>query len=414
MLRKADWKADQYDYDLLSEVDDRDCCICLSRRSMEMILAVSRAAHWKTRYYSETEQVIDEDAIDRWASKLEGQIVAGLGNCCGDGYITRLNEDNIFQISYDGGETWTDAPELDPRNTSTRFPPLGGSGETTRCMSAENMVVVLQSFADELIAALAVNSAITGLVALILAFAATLLSGGSLGAPAFALAAAVFAVGSTALESALTVEFWDAVKCALFSHMEDDGTITNAGLDGAYAEIAGEFTGAALTFIGHTFETLGAIGMSNAGSTGSSEGDTCDTCGCEPENWIMIQFTFQAALGFDIPDGWSYENTGTLVSAGILLNEIGEYFRVVKDDGIPVRVMQTATYGETTVSTDAGVIIKTDDGPPVRQKVCTNPNGNVWNVQTGGRMSTAFRNTLCHNGIEGDATISLMQIWYCP
>ncbi len=282
--RPQTWKAVQWDYDFLSSIDDRDCCVCLSRRSMYMILAMTDSAHWTTRYFSDAFSSVDPNTIDEWASKLEGQIVAGLDNCCGGGYTTRINSDGAFQISYDGGATWTNAPDLDPRNNSTVFQPLPlAEGEVTRCAAAENIVAILDEMTSQLATQLTAGASLLEIVAVLLAMIAIFLSGGALAPIITGFAGALIGFGGAAITAAFTSDVWDLVLCAIFENISDDGSISQSQLDDIYSDLDADLDGAAIVILGDWFNALGPVGMTNAGRTGNSSGTGCEEC-CVPEN----------------------------------------------------------------------------------------------------------------------------------
>ena len=88
----------------------------------------------------------DEDEI-RAARQQVNEIMAAFMevcmDCCGQLEIplTRVDENGHYQQSTDGGETWTDTPQFDPRNTIPRTPPYPpADSDNAQCAYADSIV----------------------------------------------------------------------------------------------------------------------------------------------------------------------------------------------------------------------------------------------------------------------------------
>lgn len=404
-------------------------CICIPcdrNHALAFLGQLNELTYWSVWQRDDAHTAKDAarvwmDILDDASRQLNECGVFDMTSPCGcdhEGRQFRINEDGEYQYSDDGGVTWIDAPELDPRNNSIQFPPVGAASETSRCKAARNIVSQMQSQLADFVDNLSAFGTLAAIVGSIISIAAVFLSGGTLAPVVAAFAVVMLNAGDTAVAAAFTSTVWDDLHCAIFCNIGDDGSVTDAQISSILEQAADTITGLAYTIIEHWFSLYGSVGLSNMGAVGNADGDDCDECGCDCtlETATVLEFRFQAALpgGFFIPPGWDYEGSGTLVSTGILLDNPGEYLKIFKEDGTPVRVIQSATYGETTVGTDCGVIVRTDDAFPTLSKVCTNPNGNVWQpLGLGGRLSTGFRSTLC-DCPTGAATISLWQLWVCP
>lgn len=274
------WKAFQLDYDDLVVAPETSCCVCLSERSMRMILAVADQWHWTTRYYSDTGATIDGDLIDAWASKLEAQIVAGMNNCCGGGYITRIGDNGQLEVSYDGGATWTPAPDQDPRNTSIQFPPLPDSITNQACAGAENATANFEAFVDQLADILDAGGGFTLVVGAVIALASFWLSGGTLAALIIPVMGGFISAGGSSIRAAIDSDVLEAFKCCVFSNIQSDASFTDitAVLDCINEDI----TGLANTLAWNIVNWMGPVGLTNWARTGSADGDGCDGCECEP------------------------------------------------------------------------------------------------------------------------------------
>lgn len=286
MLPPFTWKGLQMDYDELSLSGDGSCCICLSERAMQMILAVSDQFHWTTRYYSPTAAAIDAETVDEWASALERQIVSGLNDCCGSDpsnpTLTRLSIDGVVEISTDGGETWTEAPGLDPRITSMQFPPLlGEDGETKQCQAATNLAEYAEAWVEQLADVLDVGGLV---VAAIAEAAAIFLSAGVLVALAAPLGGLLISLGGSALRAAFDSETWDNFRCDALCCFGEDGLLTAGGWADLINRV-NDYPGAAGVILSGLLQLMGVLGCNNIAASGSAAGDECndcDDCECDP------------------------------------------------------------------------------------------------------------------------------------
>jgi hypothetical protein len=240
--------------------------------------------------------------------------------------IYRIGSDGIYEYSDDGGETWTDAPELDPRNTTTQAPPLTPDGDVSKCAGAENVVAAMQNQVAEYIDGLGLSSSIAAIGAVIVGFAAVFVSGGTLAPVVAALAVALITAGVSAVTAAFTSDVWSDFKCAVFCNIADDGTITPAAFEQIKADMAGDIVGVAYDILSKNMDVFGAGGMTNQARTGSGSGASCGDCECEPCDpdfeftrltWSFLGCTTGTpdVVGTRCNDGghnrWALDDTGT-------------------------------------------------------------------------------------------------------
>lgn len=105
MQHKKNWKASSLDYDFLLAQDDTNLfVVCMTELERQILLAVLKPAAWKTRYFSDTQE-IDEDVIEAWAAKTALMLMENCMNCSSvyivNQEIHALYIDNLF-ARYDG------------------------------------------------------------------------------------------------------------------------------------------------------------------------------------------------------------------------------------------------------------------------------------------------------------------------
>lgn len=89
MESRKDWKTLQFNYDDLIDTPEHSCMYCLTDRQVKMILAQTEYIGWTTRYFSNNQNVIDQDKIDAWRAELEDALM-------GNGCFEELNTQQYF------------------------------------------------------------------------------------------------------------------------------------------------------------------------------------------------------------------------------------------------------------------------------------------------------------------------------
>lgn len=281
---RATYKALLLDYDALLAYSDDECCYSLSEREIQMLLAFVDYIGWKTRYIA-TETEIDQDLIDAWSGNLARKLMSG---CCPDEDLGRFTDEGVWQTSPDGGVTWVDSPESDPRNTYIQAPPLpGADGDTKRCAAADNVRDMFLQYRDNLMDLLSTGSTIIAIVAGILAFLAVITgaSGAAIGISVLlmGLAAQLLTMTPEMVEDQITPEVLEDFKCLVYCRMESSGQITYNNWLGLLQDIAASFSGFPENFFYQTVNAMGYIGISNAGTIGVATADDCTACLCGDE-----------------------------------------------------------------------------------------------------------------------------------
>lgn len=280
---KDSYKTFLWDYDDLLTRSDEECCYSLSEREVQILLAQLDPISWKTRYQP-TSTEIDQSLILHWRGNLARKLMSG---CCPDDEtLSRFTEDGIFQTSEDGGETWTDNPGADPRNDAVGAPPLPGTGESTKCASADNARDYFKSIRDQMISLLEAGTTILAIIAGLIGALGVLagLTGVGVGISVllFGMAAGLLSLTPEEVAEQIDDEALETFKCILFCHMEENGQFTYANWVLVLADIDDQFTGFPHEFFHGLVAAMGYISLSNAGTIGAATADDCD-CGCEPE-----------------------------------------------------------------------------------------------------------------------------------
>lgn len=276
------YKATLFDYDELLSKSEDECCYSLSAREVQLILAQLDYISWKTRYRP-TLTEISQEIIDNWQGNLARKLMSG---CCpGDGTIGRFGEDGQWETSSDGGETWTPAPEDDPRNNYVGAPLLPGApSDAKRCAAADNVAAQFLAQRDYIISLLTEGTKLIALVAGILAFLAVIagIGGATIGISVLlmGMASALLTMTPESVEEQIDATALETFKCLVYCHMDTDGQLTYDEWLLLLQDIRNEFDAFPETFFYSTTNAWGYIGMNNAGTIGAATAADCGDCGC--------------------------------------------------------------------------------------------------------------------------------------
>jgi len=191
----------------------------------------------------------------------------------------RWNEgtDTVEQTP-DGGETWVETPELDPRyGAGFRRPPL--TGEDARCNAAARQAAAWEEVYNIFMESTDALQFLAIILQILLALAGGV---GVLIGLIFLIFDALIFIGKENMEAQFSEEVWDEIMCIIYRNIGEDGQISEAQLSDIYEEIGSTYPGTVyntLIEIGHLF---GEVLLSNASVERAETGD-CEDCPlCEP------------------------------------------------------------------------------------------------------------------------------------
>lgn len=184
---------------------------------------------------------------------------------------------DTVQYSPDGGETWIDSPENDPRQVN-HYPPIDTADP--RCDAAARMVALIQQLEAQLEASLlasAFGAEVATLILLILAFIPLI---GVLTAVIIGLYAQLVPLGYAAVHAAFDGFDWDDLTCKIYAALGVNGVMNENGLAQLQAGIA-SYTSNQQTVLLGILSIVGFGGLNDAASTRGETGD-CSAC---PTTW---------------------------------------------------------------------------------------------------------------------------------
>lgn len=315
--------------------------------------------------------------------------------------------DCIFD-TYDGGETWVDAPISDPRKSDVyrTIPPSDG-----KCNSAASMVRYTETMVNQAIQLIDATTLSVDAVTLIIS---TLVILGPFGVFAIAVLAfwtLVVGIGSVTLGAEFSPELYDLLLCIINSRLETDGTLTDAGLALIYADIDASTMDADVKLVLHAiYGLMGAVGLSNAGGLGLDT-DNCDDCTCEDNDLTASDGMFEVYPsdwgegGAWIP-GTGWQSTYTYFAGA-------NAWRV----GIRKRCMITATIGfhvlaTITENSVAGIkVTRVSDGYVILHQTESNQGAGhpLLYYGLGGTYTTEVYIELYSSTATGTVTYELLQ-----
>lgn len=358
-----------FNYDWINEQTGQ-CEYCLTDAQVQLIFTMLDYIGWQTRWESST-GTIDLDIIEQYKTDLAEAL---MNSCCDQPPLQyRFDpETGAYQVSTDGGTTWTDAPQYDPRETSTvNQPPSAFGFDTTKCQNADSMVKFIQQEMIDSIAADAAISAILGVVGTAILSLATggtfLFFSGLLDA----VVSGIFAFGIVAWQAAFTSTVIDDFRCAIFNNMDSDDSIDDAGVTALLAYINSHFTGIVVPTLYGYVNGMGRVGCTNAirANRGDPDADcsSCEPCvGFDMSLWDTDQLTHNPGYGTIDP------TTRTCNLVEIVAGLAGGTYRVQ---------WQGVSAADCVYGLGHGAISGAYDTTQTYIKLCGTPIGDAYSIQ---------------------------------
>jgi len=316
-------------YKLPVVIDPDTCCICIPlpndfNHKMAFLGQLDELGYW-WNWERDTDKK-GRAAADVWREIVtcirEDLDMSGCG-CDGERIPTnqRYTEDGHLEQSFDNGETWENADNIDPRFNSPVFNPLpGADGATKRCKGANSVISILKAEQAKDSAILDAGTGITALIAAVVAAVAATGVGIVVGV-VIALMSGILNAIINAGETTFTASFdgttWDDLLCILFCEMDDDGTFTEQSWENVVVQAGDLANYPANEWLAHMIKVIGPVGLTNASLSGVAGSMSCDGCDCAEEwcyewNFLTDDYDFVATYGaWTLGQGWVGTTAGT-------------------------------------------------------------------------------------------------------
>jgi hypothetical protein len=213
--------------------------------------------------------------------------------CCNDvpPLIFRW-QGTTYQKSSDGGVTWTDAPEYDYRNISTRNPDPNDLGiEVSKCQAANAIATYFKEKINQQITDDMGAVAILGVIAAALLLFLSEGTSAAITAQVQAVVAGILGVGVTAWQAAFTTTVWSKFQCIIEINMEDDLSFTDAGITGINNQLVSQLTGIVVPSLRGYVNAAGVVGMSNIARSGQGDPDATCCPDCDVDLWHIVVYS---------------------------------------------------------------------------------------------------------------------------
>jgi hypothetical protein len=205
--------------------------------------------------------------------------------CCCTQVLRRINAGGVYQESTDGGTTWHDAQQNDPRQPGIMLPPqIGSDAHDTRCKAANSIVAFLEAAQANLAGQLATDTTIAAITTIITGILLLLgiVTGGFSLVLLTAMSLSVLGLSSAAFAAEFDEGKWQALTCSAYCHIGDDGTMTAEGFAAFRGEVQADMGGVSIgaSWLGGLIDAAGAAGMNNAAALPSANSRDCNACAC--------------------------------------------------------------------------------------------------------------------------------------
>ncbi len=204
-----------------------------------------------------------------------------------------VEDGDKVQFSPDGGTTWVDDPNGDPR-TAPIFRVPARTGGDPRCDAAEGMIQRFQSLVNAFIDSVSILNFVSSAIALVAIFFG---AAGIFTSKLFLIAESLLTIGTTVIDEAMTETVYEQIKCIIYCNIDEDGQMSDEQLATIQTQIDTEIGGTPNIVFDLFAGYMGAVQWSNAGATGEYEGD-CDECdcdtGCRLYDFTISPYQFEA------------------------------------------------------------------------------------------------------------------------
>jgi len=288
MNDRRQWKAETFPYDYYLPDDTEECQYCLTEKQAEILRGMLQPLAWKTRWWSDSDATIDQDTIEAYRDDIIRRLMM---SCCDSefGTIFQWTVDGVLQKSTDGGATWQDAPEDDPRNSSPVYPPVAGdTSDEKRCIAANSVkTLVKEQIGDQLtddMSRYTLGQLISDWVNTILQ------TSNPFEAIVTIVTNQILALVIATLRPALTDDVYSDFECCVYENMADDLSFDDAQWAAVRSCITDKIGGIAGIFLEHLVYLIGKVVLTNlARSQAATDGD-CSACDCT--DGCTVEWTF--------------------------------------------------------------------------------------------------------------------------
>jgi len=284
------WKAEGFPYDYYLPDDTPECQYCLTEKQAEILRGMLQPLAWKTRWWSDSDATIDQDTIEAYRDDIIRRLMMA---CCDSefGVIFRWTEDGILQKSTDGGTTWEDAPEDDPRNSSPLFPPVAGDpSPDKKCIAANSVkTLIKEQVGDQLtddMSRYTLGQVISDWVNTLLQ------SSNPFDAIIQIVTNQILALVIATLRPALTDDVYNELECCVYCNMAEDLSFDDDQWAAVRTCITTNISGIAGVFLEHLIYLIGKVGLTNlARSQAAIDGDCSACCPSCADLWDVYDGT---------------------------------------------------------------------------------------------------------------------------
>lgn len=288
-----------------SVIDPPKQCLCIQIPNTSDWKAVIAGNLGELQYWFNWERTGDTSGAQCaavWKEVMNSIDWSAMSCCCDDAVPVqyRYTGDGILQRSTDGGETWDDAPEYDPRNNSPEFPQIpGDDGDDKRCQAAVGAsLLVKEQIGDNLTDDMARYT----LQQLITDWVTTMIqSSNPFEALLTVVSNQIFALVIAVVRPALTEEVYDTFACQIYCTAADDASYTDSQWAELRSKILSSIGGVAGIFLEHLVYLLGARGMTNLLRNAPSADGDCSDCDCTEPCSIVVNTAPGMEVNLDVP-----------------------------------------------------------------------------------------------------------------
>jgi len=301
---------------------------------------------------------------------------------------TRYNDEtDTVQVTVDGGATWIDVPELDPRNPIYQLP--ADPTDNPQCDAAERAI---NQLADEINVFLNTTSALQVVNTLLDALLLLLPGFGLIAGVIWVVVEALLAIGSSVIAAAFTSDVYDGLKCLWYDRVGSDGIMTESAMLDWQDAVSAAYPGTVASVVSLFVDNFGLVQLNNAAVKRTETGDcsSCTTC-------VNYADDFTGGLGSQTTIGVVPGSSGWNISGGTWTslyghNALGQI--ISSYDGTQYVASCYVDLGDSCTVTALSMWTAVTNGGYVHNIVCFDEDGAlVWQLGNSGSSANAWYHT---------------------
>lgn len=202
------------------------------------------------------------------------------------------------QVSYDGGNTWVNEPEYDPRLNNHTPPP---DTADPRCAAAERITAGTQEVIEYVLQQLDTTAALATIVQGAIRLLTPLFTYIPYLSLVYTAINAIAGLGSLVLHSAFDSFDFSSLKCLLYCRLDAEGRLNQDSFEALLADIADAYDDVVEAVLYNLYSMAGFAGLNDQAYIRAEDGD-CTSCNCNWDMCVNVEYLWSLSYPENCPN----------------------------------------------------------------------------------------------------------------